>query len=252
VNVFARGERRWWPWAPVLLAEGLYARLATTRLPPARDTAGSVGTGNRGLRLAGLGDSIIAGIGVESQSEGLIGRVAAGIAARAGVEVQWRAFGESGATSATVQDRLLPAALEFGPEIVVLSVGVNDAVAGVEPTVFRERLRSIIDALAASPRRPTVVFGGIPPLDSFPALPWPLSELLGDRARALQAAAVQLTGFRGTKVVVFPARLEPAAFSRDRFHPGARGCNAWSEWIVNGLALRLEAIANAQGPRERQ
>lgn len=242
--MLARDELRWLPWAPLLLAEGLYARLATTRLPPARDRVGRVGSGQRVLRLAGLGDSIIAGIGVETQAEGLVGQVAAAVAARAGVTVEWQAIGESGATSLSVMEKMLDTAIGYQPELVVLSIGVNDAVTGVEPHDFKERLRAIVDAVATSARRPTVIFSGIPPLESFPALPWPLSRLLGERARALQEVAVQLTGYRGMRVVVFPSRLGRAAFSRDRFHPGARGCAEWSSWIVNGLALQLEAIAD--------
>ncbi len=78
--MLSREERRWLPWAPLLLAEGLYARLATTRLPPASDPAGRVGSGSRTARLAGVGDSIIAGVGVESQAQGLVGQVAAQVA----------------------------------------------------------------------------------------------------------------------------------------------------------------------------
>jgi len=240
VNGLARDERRWLPWVPVLLAEALYARFATRRLPPARDPVGRVGTGGRNLRLAGLGDSIIAGIGVATQSQALLGQVAEQAAAMAGATVDWRAFGESGATTQVVQETLLRRVIDFEPELVVLSVGVNDAIAGVRPAHFRQRLREIVDALARSMRRPAIVFAGLPPLASFPALPWPLSELLGERARSLQEAAVQLTGFRGLRVVTFPARLPARAFSADRFHPGVHGCRDWAGWVVNGLAPRLK------------
>jgi len=242
VSVLARNERRWLPWVPVLLAEALYARLATTRLPPARDPAGRSGTGGRTLRLAGLGDSIIAGIGVESQSLGLVGQVAAQAASMAGLTVAWQAFGESGATTQVVLESLLGRAMDFEPELVVLSVGVNDAISGVKPSDFKQNLQEIVETLAGSARRPSIVFAGLPPLASFPALPWPLSQLLGERARALQEAAVQLTGFRGLRVVVFPARLHARTFSRDRFHPGVDGCRDWAGWVVNGMTPRLKDL----------
>jgi lysophospholipase L1-like esterase len=247
VKGLARQERRWLPWVPVLLAEGVYARLATRRLPPARDPAGRAGSGGRRVRLAGLGDSIIAGIGVENQSQALVGQVAAQAAAIADATVDWRAFGESGATAQRIQEMLLPQVVEFEPELVVLSVGVNDAITGVRPPEFRQQLREIVELLAQSARRPSIVFAGLPPLASFPALPWPLSELLGERARALQDAAVQLTGLRGLRVVVFPDRLQARAFSRDRFHPGVEGCRDWAGWVVNGLAPRLRNLSGLDG-----
>jgi len=240
-------ERHWLPWAPVLLVQGLYARLRAGRLPPARDPSGRVGSGAAALRLAGLGDSIIAGIGVSRQAEGLIGQVAAQVASRTGRAVEWQAVGMSGVTSERVIDELLEAALRFEPELAVLSVGVNDAVTGVAPALFKQRLQHIVEALTASRRRPAVVFAGVPPFESFPALPRPLSRLLGDRARRLQASAVELTGYRGLKVVSFPPVLAREAFSRDGFHPGPAGCAAWASWVADGFALRLGELIDHGG-----
>jgi lysophospholipase L1-like esterase len=242
-----RDELRWLPWAPLLLVEGLYARLATARLPPAGGARGATGSGPV-VRLAGLGDSIIAGIGVATQREGLVGQAAAACAERASVRVEWQAVGASGATSREVLQRLLPVAKGFEPQLVVLSVGVNDAVAGVEPAAFKRNLKAIVDTLAA-PRGggPAIVFGGIPPLETFPALPWPLSRLLGARAHGLQRAAVELTGYRGLRVVVFPERLEPAGFARDGFHPGPDGCRAWASWVADGFALALDDLSGRTG-----
>jgi lysophospholipase L1-like esterase len=129
--------------------------------------------------------------------------------------------------------------MDFEPDLVVLSVGVNDAITGVRPPEFRQQLREIVEALAHGARRPSIVFAGLPPLASFPALPWPLSELLGERARLLQEAAAGLTGLCGLRVVAFPDRLQAGTFSRDRFHPGVEGCRDWAGWVVNGLAPRL-------------
>lgn len=235
--MLAPHERHWWRWAPILLAQGLYARLRAGRPAPAAGAQGRVGRGPV-LKLAGLGDSIIAGVGVSHQSEGLTGQVARRLAG-AGAEVAWNAIGVSGATAGSVLAELLPQAVEWEPELVVLSVGVNDAVRGTDPSAFKDQLRAIVDGLTATRRRPAIVFGGIPPLESFPALPRPLSTLLGDRARRLQQRAVDLVGYRGLKVVSFPPVLSRDAFSRDGFHPRAEGCAAWAGWVADGFALRL-------------
>lgn len=243
--MLGREELRWLPWAPLLLAEGLYARIATARLPPAAEVEGRAGVG-RAVRLVGLGDSIVAGIGVPRHSVGLLGQVSKRIASRAGVAVEWTAVGESGAASAGIIERLLPRAIELEPRLVVLSVGVNDAVAGVRPSQFKERLAAIVDALAGSSRRPAIVFGGIPPLESFPALRWPLSRLLGDRARGLQQAAVDLAGYRGLKVVNFPPRIDARGFAPDGFHPGEAGCATWADWVADAFALSFEALSESR------
>jgi lysophospholipase L1-like esterase len=245
--MLSREERGWWPWIPLLVVEGLYVRVATARLPPAKDRRGRTGaqTG-RAIKIAGLGDSIIAGIGVQSQREGLLGQVSERVAERTGRPVEWEAIGFSGATSQVVLDRLLPEAARAEPELAVLSVGVNDAVRGTRPRDFKDRLAAIVDGLTATRRQPSVVFGGIPPLARFPALPWPLSRVLGGRAARLQQAAIDLTGYRGLKVVVFPSRLARAGFSSDGFHPGPAGCADWSRWVADGMSLRLETLRDAR------
>jgi lysophospholipase L1-like esterase len=241
-------ERRWWPWFPLLLAEGLFVRVATARLPPAEDRRGrSGGAAGRAIAVVGLGDSIIAGIGVRSHRQGLVGQLSERIVERTGRPVEWEAIGFSGATSQVVLDRLLPTAARAEPELVVLSVGVNDAVRGTKPREFKDRLAAIVDGLVSTRRQPSVVFGGIPPLASFPALPWPLSRVLGGRASRLQQAAVDLTGYRGLRVVVFPSRLARAGFSSDGFHPGPAGCAEWSRWVADGMSLRLEILREAAG-----
>ncbi len=241
--MLSREEREWWPWFPLLLVEGLYVRVTTARLPPAKNRRGRIGPdAGRSIKVVGLGDSIISGIGVRSHREGLVGQVAERVLERTGRPVAWEAIGFSGATSRVVLDRLLPVATRAEPELVCLSVGVNDAVRGTKPREFKDRLAAIVDGLTSTRRQPTVVFGGIPPLASFPALPWPLSRVLGGRAARLQQAAVDLTGYRGLKVVVFPGRLARAAFSRDGFHPGAAGCAEWSRWVADGMSLRLETL----------
>ena len=233
-------ERKWWPAAPLLLAEGLWVRLRSDRLPAAGSPRGSVGAGQRRLRLLGLGDSIIAGIGCADQREALLGLVAAELARRAGATVEWVALGESGRASGDVTPALLDAARSEQPDLVIISLGVNDAVAGVDPARFKQGLQSVIDGLAGTRSAPGVVFAGVPRVETFPALPWPLSRLLGARADRLAEAAQSLAGYRGLKVVVMPREMPRAGFARDGFHPGPAGCAAWARWVADGFALALD------------
>ncbi len=228
-------ELAWWPLAPLLLAQGLGVRLRTARLPPAAGERGRAGAGRRLVRLTGLGDSIIAGIGVQRGADGLVGQVAARLAERADVTVEWRAIGQSGATAEVVLQQWLDSAVHEAPSLLLISAGVNDAVAGTNPSVFQRHLRALVDALTAGSDS-AVVFAGIPPLSSFPALPRPLSTLLGRRAADLAQAATALAGYRGLQVVTFPATLDRDGFASDGFHPGPRACRIWSQWVAQELA----------------
>lgn len=224
-------------------------RLRVARLPAAATPRGSIGAGGRSLRLVGVGDSTIEGIGTADQREALLGQVAAAVAARTSRSVEWLALGRSGVTAGDVLRDLLPRAVAARPDLVVLSVGTNDAVQGRPPAAFKADLEAIVAGLCARRDAPAVVFAGLPPMRQFPALPWPLADLLGARAERLQQAAVSLAGYRGLKVVVFPARLDRAGYADDGFHPGPEGCAQWARWVVDGFALALGSAAS-QAPEE--
>jgi lysophospholipase L1-like esterase len=233
-------EWRWWPLAPWLLWQGLAARTRVPRLPPVVDRVGECEGSAPALDLIALGDSTIAGVGCVTQSEALTGSTARYLASRSGRAVRWRAHGVSGLTAAGIRRTLLPGALQYAPDVVVLSVGVNDAVRGRAPADFAADLAAIVDALLAAAnergRTVRVIYAGMPPMGCFPALQWPLAGLLAARAVALAAAAADALEGRAA-VVRFPAALDRDTFASDGFHPGPVGCARWSEW-VGALALR--------------
>jgi lysophospholipase L1-like esterase len=234
--VLRRDEWAWWPLAPWLAWQGWRALRSVPHLPPPREPSGRTTGAGPPFRLLGLGDSTIAGIGCGSHSRALTGAVAAALARRSGRAIEWRADGVSGATADDVQRTLLPRALGWGAHAVVLSVGVNDAVRGREPAEFAANLRAIVAAFAALRPAVTVVYAGMAPMGSFPALQPPLATLLAGRAARLRAAAAAaLAGHAG--VVEFPAALMPAAFADDGFHPGERGCATWAEWLAPHIPL---------------
>jgi lysophospholipase L1-like esterase len=232
--VLQRDEWIWWPVAPLLLWQGWRALRTVPRLPPPAQPDGHVDGRGPALRLLGLGDSTIAGVGCGHHREALTARTAERLSIALGRAVDWHAYGVSGATAADVRRALLARAVAWRPDAVVLSAGVNDAVRGRSAEDFAADVRAIADAFRPVP----VVYAGMAPIGSFPALRPPLATVLGRRARRLEAAATANCG-EGVARVVFPSRLEPAAFADDGFHPGPTGCDAWAAWVIDALVPRL-------------
>jgi lysophospholipase L1-like esterase len=227
-------EWGWWPLAPWLAWQGWRALRSVPRLAPPAGPDGTVTGSAPPVRLLGLGDSTIAGVGCATHDEALTGRVAALLAARTGRAVTWHARGVSGATASDVRRALLPAALAWAPDAVVVSVGVNDAVRGRAPRAVADDLVAIAAAFGPVP----VVYAGMAPVGSFPALRPPLATLLAARARRIERAAAQACAGR-VPCVQFPESLERGAFAGDGFHPGPAGCAAWAGWVVEALLPRL-------------
>ena len=108
---------------PLLLTQALWVRLTTLQLPePLGKRLGCCGKGNE-LKLLIIGDSAAAGVGVNSQSDGLACQLAAKLATQ--YHVNWSLIANTGNTSVDIINelRLLPAQpLDY----VLVSVGVND------------------------------------------------------------------------------------------------------------------------------
>ncbi len=113
---------------PVFLRWEMWSRLAwlwatAVRLPMPPNPRGLVPGAPPGACVVGFGDSIAAGVGVESQADGLLARFSGEIAA--GRAIHWESFAVSGAT-ADVLDPQIERAGGAEADYVLLSCGVND------------------------------------------------------------------------------------------------------------------------------
>ena len=76
------------------------------------------------------------------------------------------------------------AARTFAPaaasaDVYLISVGVNDVTRAVDSDRFASHLRGIYDLLRRKAPESVIIFGGLPPMNCFPALPWPLEQDAG-------------------------------------------------------------------------
>jgi hypothetical protein len=120
---------RWmlfWTLFPFVLPQAIKVRRNAPRVSGAGEpTSGRVGSGKT-TRLVAIGDSIIAGVGVETVAEALPGQVAVELARLLGCEVSWSAFGLIGTTSSGVNRCLVPTLPNEPFDVMVVSVGVNE------------------------------------------------------------------------------------------------------------------------------
>jgi lysophospholipase L1-like esterase len=211
---------------PVLLVQGRRVRRRVERLPEATGPTGGVGAavvGEVPLAVLVVGDSVAAGVGVDSHDRSMAGRLATRLHERTGRAVTWRVVARSGLDARGLAGVLASADLG-DPDVVVVSLGVNDVKDLRSDRAWRTGLDAVLGRLAELPRARTFVLG-MPPVERFPALPHPLADLLGARARRLDALArtvvdryprasrLELTG-RDLDALEHP-------FAVDGFHPGA-------------------------------
>lgn len=234
--------------APALVLQGKRVRRTTPRLPEAAGpTTGQVPGHGAPVRLLVLGESTAAGVGAADHREGLAGQLADALAAASGRPVHWRVIGRTGATAATVHDRLLAPAADLAADVAVVALGVNDTLQLRSPAQWTADLRRVIHLLRERCGAVPVVLASVPPMGRFPALPQPLRGVLGLRAALLDRAAAHLAaGMDGVLhvPVPLPAGAADDFFCGDRFHPSPHGYAQW------GAALG-RAAASALVPRRK-
>jgi acyl-CoA thioesterase-1 len=166
----------------------------------------------RSLRIVMLGDSITAGFGLArgeappAQIERLL--------RDAGRDVRILDAGVSGDTTAGGRARL-DWALADSPDGMIVALGGNDGLRGIEPRVTRANLADILDRLAAR-RVPALLAGMLAP-----------PNLGAEYGREFAAVFADLAAER-PGVLFYPFLLEgvaadPALNLPDRIHPNARG-----------------------------
>jgi len=227
---------------PLAMAQGAAIRRRVPLLPPARPPHhGQVPGRGPPIRILAIGESTIAGVGLARGDETVAATAARSLAARIGRSVGWRALGLPGATASDGLRQLLP---RIGPDpadLLIVAFSVNDVITYRSPAAFADDLMALVVASRERVGNAAVVIGGIAPIFSFPALPWPLRNILGWRSAALQLAANRLERELPRLVVErFAAPLKPDLFAVDGFHPNVRAHALWGEEIA-ALALPLLA-----------
>lgn len=217
---------------PLAMLQGLWVLQRTPRLPAPDGTAGRIGVGlGTAWRVVGLGDSIMAGMGVREQCNSLTATYARLLQGRLQRDVEWQVHGLNGATSTAVLHKVAPGAP--AANVYLVSVGVNDATRGVSPTRFARNLHGLADLLQRKSPGATILFGGVPPMECFPALPWPLNSVLARRARELQRAAQEVAARQERMLCFeFPSAMPVEQFAADGFHPAEAACQRWATGLL--------------------
>ena len=196
-----------------------------------------------------LGDSIAAGLGADRAKDTLGGRLARGIASRAGRSVRLRTAAVVGSESSMLADQLASLPRGYRPHVAVIVVGGNDVTHRVPVAESVRHLAAAVDDLRG--RGTEVVVGTCPDLGALRPVPQPL-RALGSRASRQLAEAQRATALaRGARVVSlahvvgpFFYTLPEEMFSLDRFHPSAHGYKRTAKAMLPSVLAALGVVAD--------
>jgi lysophospholipase L1-like esterase len=183
------------------------------------------------LRLVLLGDSAVAGHGLADAAQALPRQVAARLARRTGRAVRIEDHARSGADTADVAEEQAP--LLEAAEIVVIGVGVNDALApGRRVGKVREETARMLAAVRARVPDADVLLLTCPDLGTAPGIPGALAPAVRWRCRTVAAAQMHAAAEAGARVVATSGPLPAQVFGDDGFHPGPAAVERLAERAV--------------------
>jgi lysophospholipase L1-like esterase len=194
------------------------------------------------ITFAILGDSSAAGYGTESPEETPGVLLASGLAELAKRPVRLIDVAKTGAKSTDLAAQV-DAALQAGPQVAVILIGVNDVKEQMPPSTSVRLLSAAVRRLRAA--HCEVVVGTCPDLGVVPPIMPPLRQVARAWSRRLAAAqtiAVVEAGGRTVSLGSLLAdvfRTNPTMWGRDNFHPSATGYAAASAALLPSVAAAV-------------
>jgi acyl-CoA thioesterase-1 len=174
--------------------------------------------------ILAFGDSLFAGFGLPA-SDSIVARLEAALKAD-GHDVRIVNASVSGDTTADGLARL-DWSLADKPDLVLLELGANDALRGLDPAITRRNLDAILSRLQAA-HIPVVIFGMLAPRNLGPAYAAQFEPIYPELAKKYQAPLYPF--------ILDGVATDAALNQADGLHPNPRGVAI----VVNKIAPIVE------------
>ncbi len=240
------------PFIPILKYQGKKVFDNVPKLPEAKGPEGKVEVGfqtNNELRLITLGESTIAGVGVETHEEGFTGTLAKELSKLLSANIHWRAYAHSGYTAKRVLQEIVPKIKEKEIGLIVIGLGANDAFTVNTPENWTKDIRKLIDVLKKNYPKALIVFCNMPPIKEFPAFPRLLKFFVGNLVEIFGQELIELVKsyenvyYASDKMsladwVKRNENVKDASdFFSDGVHPSKLTYQAWAIDMANSIVM---------------
>lgn len=181
------------PFLPFLLKQGKHVRKTVPRLPEASQNLQSqAGIGKAERHIIFLGESTVAGVGIDDHHEGIAGSFSEYYASNESCTVSWEVVAKSGYTAQQVSERLVPKITKTHADLIVIGLGGNDSFARHSPNRWKKDISQLIQQIRTHHPDTSILFANLPPVGAFPAFPPLLQWMLGGVCELLRKALIPL------------------------------------------------------------
>jgi lysophospholipase L1-like esterase len=221
---------------PIILPLRYHLRKTIARLPEAPGPrTGILGSSTTPIRLLSIGESPMAGVGLQHQEQNLLLTVANQIQEQSKDTVEWTICAKNGIR----MREILPKLSKNFPtkaDILFIAMGVNDCKEMTPVKEWIAQWNGLLHHLRERYPTATIICSSCPPMDCFPALPVPVQIFLGARANLMNhVLETQIRSFEQVYYLPIPTILEPKYFSQDGFHPNAFAHERWGTELCKAI-----------------
>ena len=224
-----------------LVIQGYRVKKYTPRLEEASgQRQGTIGKGTA-LSILIVGDSAAAGVGVQDQTNALLGSLLNEL--KHDFEIYYQLEAKTGDTTLQVLERTKQLNYQSF-DVVITSVGVNDVTKLISPEKWILQQQQFYAEIESRFSPKQVVVTGVPPMHLFPALPNPLGWLLGQYSSAMNK---QLHQFVKTQPHYQLIQFDLAHFkaldlqmAEDGFHPSQEIYQLWAKEISQSILNKFQ------------
>lgn len=173
------------PLIPILYFQGKRIKRTIPKLPEAIGTEGFEGESSQQINLLTLGESTIAGVGVDQHKNGFTGALAKTLSQHSQFQVNWKVFAKSGYTAKQVALELIPEIKNFQPDLIVIGLGANDAFNFHSPKKWRAGMNAVLTGLNNKFPNAKIICNNMPPIKEFPAFTPLMKKVIGNHVELL-------------------------------------------------------------------
>ncbi len=196
---------------------------------------------NRLYTVLVFGDSTAAGWGAENVKGTFAYKIAEAIAAR-NFRVRVVSVAVGGARLKDVLNHQIGSLKSVQPQLVVVSIGANDATHGTSEIEYSNGLKTLFSRLQKCSAQ-TLLVANTPDLSRDPALPWLFARVSNKRAQRQNQqlnAVLPTVNEQGTPINVIDLyndgklvhRRDDDQYAEDLFHPSASGYEVWAQLFI--------------------
>ena len=241
------------PLLPFLYFQGKNIRKKVPKLPEAKEPKGFINGGfNKTLNILSIGESTIAGVGVDYHKNGFTGSLSNTLSINLKSNINWRVYARSGYTVAQVCKKIIPKIEETSTDIIVIGMGGNDAFTLNSPKKWADAIENLINLLQDRFPGTPLFFTNMPPIKEFPAFTKPIKFVIGNLVEILGERLQDVTQdrknvFYYNEVITLKKWSKQHSLSNnnskiyfsDGVHPSELTYKVWGEEMGNFITKKI-------------